>query len=143
MEAEEERGPVFRASNRTAARILFLVSLGAAVAINANGRPSVGKGILGALCLLVAFLALSSVRFKVQANPRHLVVCSGGPTRKIAWSDVQGFGIDEKRGRNVYVVVPPDRKMLLPIPDVRTGKITANEVRDQLQSYWKAHRPRR
>ncbi|MGH9010574.1 MAG: PH domain-containing protein [Acidimicrobiia bacterium] len=116
------------------------MSLGAAVAINANGRPSVGGGLVGAVCLLVALLALSSLRFKVRAEPRHLVVCSGGPTRKIPWADVQGFGIDEKRGRNVYVVVPGDRKMLLPIPEVRTGKITPTEVRDQLQRYWKTHR---
>ena len=141
--AEEESGPVFRASNRIAAWILFFAALGAAAAINANGRPSVGKGIVGAVCLLVAFLALSSVRFKVKAEPRHLVVCSGGPTRKIPWSDVQGFGVDEKRGRNVYVEVPPDRKLLLPIPEVRTGKITAAEARDQLQRYWKAHRHNR
>jgi len=141
--AEEESGPVFRASNRSAAWILFLVALGGAAAINANGRPSVGKGIVGALCLLVAFLALSSVRFKVRAEPRHLVVCSGGPTRKIPWSDVQGFGVDEKRGRNVYVEVPPDRKLLLPIPEVRTGKITADEAREQLQRYWKTHRHNR
>lgn len=133
---------MFRASNRRAAWVLFFLSLGAAMAINANGRPSVGKGILGAVCLLVAFLALSSLRFKVRAEPRHLVVCSGGPTRKIAWADIEGFGIDEKRGRNVYVVVPPDHKMLLPIPDVRTGKITPTEVRDQLQRYWKTHRHR-
>lgn len=139
----EEPGPVFRASNRVPAWILFVVALGAAAAINANGRPSVGKGIVGAVCLLVAFLALSSVRFKVRAEPRHLVVCSGGPTRKIPWADVQGFGIDEKRGRNVYVVVPPERRLLLPIPDVRTGKMTPTEVRDQLQRYWKAHRHNR
>ncbi len=141
--AEEESGPVFRASNRSAAWILFFVALGGAAAINANGRPSVGRGIVGALCLLVAFLALSSVRFKVRAEPRHLVVCSGGPTRKIPWSDVQGFGVDEKRGRNVYVEVPPDRKLLLPIPEVRTGKITADEAREQLQRYWKTHRHNR
>ena len=138
----EEAGPVYRTSNRKAAWILLFVALGAAVAINAKGRPSVGTGLLGALCLLVAFLALSSIRFKVRAEPNQLVVCSGGPTRKIPWADVQGFGIDEQRGRNVYVVVPGDRKMLLPIPDVRTGKITAVEVRDDLQQYWKAHRHR-
>ncbi len=141
--AEEDTGPVFRASNRRPAWILFFVSLGAAMVINANGRSSVVKSILGAVCLLVAFLALLSLRFKVRAEPRHLVVCSGGPTRKIPWADVQGFGIDEKRGRNVYVVVPGDRKMLLPIPDVRTGRTTATAVRDELQRYWKTHRHRR
>jgi hypothetical protein len=139
----EETGPVYRASNRKAAWILLFVAVGACVVVNAKGRPSLGKGILGGVCLLVAFLALSSIRFKVRAEPNQLVVCSGGPTRKIAWADVKGFGIDEARGRNVYVVVPGDRKMLLPIPDVRTGKITPAEVRDDLQRYWKAHRHRR
>lgn len=139
----DELGPVYRASNRLPAWILLFVALGAGVAINANGRPSVGTGLLGALCLLVAFLALSSIRFKVRAEPSYLVVCSGGPTRKIAWSDIKGFGVDERRGRNVYVVVPGDKKMLLPIPDVRTGKITAAQVQDDLQRYWKSHRHRR
>ena len=139
----DESGPLYRASNRLPAWVLFFVSLGAAVVINAHGRPSVGTGVLGGVCLLVAFLAASSLRFKVKAEPNRLVVCSGGPTRKIPWADVKGFGIDENRGRNVYVVVPGDRKMLLPIPDVRTGKITPVEVRDELQRYWKAHRNRR
>lgn len=141
--ADETAGPLYRTSNRLAAWILLFVSLGAAVVINANGRPSVGTGLIGAVCVLVAFLALSSIRFKVQATPDRLVVCSGGPTRKIPWADVKGFGIDEKRGRNVYVVVPGERKMLLPIPEVRTGKVTAAEVQDDLQRYWKAHRQRR
>jgi hypothetical protein len=139
----EESGPVYRASNRPAAWVVLFVSLGAAVVINATGRPSVGSGLLGGVCVLVAFLALSSLRFKVRAEPRHLVVCSGGPTRKIPWADVKGFGVDERRGRNVYVVVPGDRRMLLPIPDVRTGKITPTDVRDELQRYWKTHRHRR
>jgi len=138
----DEMGPVYRTSNRLPAWILLFVALGAAVVINAKGRPSVGTGLLGALCLLVAFLALSSIRFKVRAEPSYLVVCSGGPTRKIPWSDVKGFGVDERRGRNVYVVVPGDKKMLLPIPDVRTGKITATQVQEDLQRYWKSRRRR-
>lgn len=136
----DDTGPVYRAPNRRGAWVVLFVSLGVAMAINANGRPSVVSGLVGGVCLLIAFLAFSSLRFKVRAEPRHLVVCSGGPTRKIPWADVQGFGVDEKRGRNVYVVVPPDRKMLLPIPEVRTGKITPAEVRDELQRYWKTHR---
>jgi hypothetical protein len=139
----DEAGPVYRASNRPAAWVLLILSLGAALAINANGRPSVGSGLVGGVCVLIALLALSSLRFKVRAEPRHLLVCSGGPTRKIPWADVQGFGVDEKRGRNVYVVVAPDRKMLLPIPEVRTGRITPAEVRGELERYWKNHRHRR
>jgi hypothetical protein len=123
--------------------MLLFVALGASVVVNANGKPSLGTGLLGGLCLLVAFLALSSIRFKVSAEPNRLVVCSGGPTRKIPWAEVQGFGIDENRGRNVYVVVSGERRLLLPIPEVRTGKITPTEVRDDLQRYWKLHRHRR
>lgn len=140
----DQPGPVFRSvgPSRAAAWVVLLVSLAAAVGINSSAGPSVGTGIVGAVCLVVAFLALSSLRFQVRAEPTRLVVCSGGPTRKIPWSDVHGFGVDEKRGRNVYVVVPGDRKMLLPIPDVRTGKVQPGEVRDELQRYWKAHRRR-
>jgi hypothetical protein len=140
----DDRGPVYRSvgPSRAAAWVVFLVGLGVAVGINSSGGPSVGTGILGAVGLVIAFLALSSLRFQVKALPSQLVVCSGGPTRKIPWSDVKGFGVDERRGRNVYVVIDDDRKMLLPIPDVRTGKVKPSDVRDELQRYWKAHRRR-
>ena len=137
----DEPGPVYKSAgpSRAAAWVVLLVSLGLAVGINAGGG-SVGTGVLGAVCLVVAFLALSSLRFQVKAEPSRLVVCSGGPTRRIPWSQVKGFGVDEQRGRNVYVVVADERKMLLPIPDVRTGKVQPGEVRDALQRYWKGHR---
>jgi hypothetical protein len=138
---DDKPGPVYRSAggSRKAAWVVFLVALGVALAINSGGKPSLGTGLLGAVCFIVAFLALSSLRFQVRAEPTRLVVCSGGPTRKIPWTDVEGFGVDEQRGRNVYVVVA-DRKMLLPIPDVRTGKLTPGEVRDELQRYWRTHR---
>ena len=140
----DDRGPVYRSMgpSRAAAWVVFLVGLGVAVGINSSGGPSVGSGIIGAICLVVAFLALSSLRFQVRAEPERLVVCSGGPTRRIPWSEVKGFGVDEQRGRNVYVVVDDDRRVLLPIPDVRTGKVKPADVRDELQRYWKAHRRR-
>jgi hypothetical protein len=125
-----------------AAWVVLLLTIGLAVGINAGGGPSIATGIIGAICLVIAFLALSSLRFHVRAEPTQLVVCSGGPTRRIPWSDVKGFGVDEKRGRNIYVVVDGDRRILLPIPDVRTGRVTAAQVRDELQRYWKAHRRR-
>lgn len=137
----EESGPVYRSArgSRIAAWIVLLASLGVALGTN-GGKASVKTGVVGGVCLIVAFLALSSLRFQVRAEPSHLVVCSGGPTRKIPWSQIKGFGVDERRGRNVYVVAGDDRKMLLPIPDVRTGKISPTEVRDELQRYWKNHR---
>jgi hypothetical protein len=140
----EEPGPVYRSAgpSRAAAWVVLLVSLGATIGLNSSGGPTVGTGIIGAICLVIAFLAASSLRFQVKALPSQLVVCSGGPTRKIPWPNVKGFGVDEQRGRNVYVVVDDDRRMLLPIPDVRTGKVSPADVRDELQRYWKAHRRR-
>lgn len=140
----DQPGPAYRSAgpSRAAAWVVLLLSLGAAIGLNASGGPSVGTGIIGAICLVMAFLAFSSLRFQVKAEPSRLVVCSGGPTRRIPWSDVKGFGVDERRGRNVYVVVDDDKKMLLPIPDVRTGKVKPADVRDELQRYWKAHRRR-
>lgn len=140
----DQPGPVYRSvgPSRAAAWVVLLLSLGVAVGLNSSGGPSVGSGIIGAVCLIVAFLAMSTLRFQVRAEPTRLVVCSGGPTRGIPWSEVKGFGVDEQRGRNVYVVVDDDRKMLLPIPEVRTGKVKPADVRDELQRYWKAHRRR-
>lgn len=139
----EPTGPVYRAAgpNRAAAWTVLVVSLALAVGINAGGGgATVASGVLGALCLIVAFLAASSLRFQVRAKPEHLVVCSGGPVQRIPWSEVKGFGVDERRGRVIYVVLAGGRKRMLPVPEVRTGRITANEVRDDLQRYWKARR---
>jgi len=137
----DQAGPTYRSTgpSRLAAWVTFLVSLGVAVSINGGGVAP-GRGFIGAVLLVVAFLALSSLRFRVVARPEHLVVCSGGPVRKIPWSQVKGFGVDDKRGRILYVVLPEDRKMMLPVPEVRTGKIEAKDVRDELTRYWKAHR---
>ena len=138
----DQTGPVYRAAgpSRRAAWIVLLVSLGAASTVNATVESAIVRGVVGAVCVVIAVLALSSIRFQVRAEPQHLVVCAGGPVRKIPWSDVQGFGIDEKRGRTLFVVLPDERRLLLPIPEVRTGRMTATEARDALQRYWKAHR---
>ena len=138
----EATGPVYRASgpNRAAAWVVLAGSLVVAVGVNAGGGASAATGVVGALCLIVAFLAVSSLRFQVRAKPDHLVVCTGGPVRRIPWSEVKGFGVDERRGRVIYVVLSGGQKRMLPVPDVRAGRITANEVRDDLQRYWKTHR---
>ena len=139
----EPTGPVYRASgpNRAAAWIVLIGSLAVAVGVNARGGgATAATGAVGAVGVIVAFLAASSLRFQVRAKPEHLVVCSGGPIRRIPWSEVKGFGVDERRGRVIYVVLSGGRKRMLPVPDVRTGRITANEVRDDLQRYWKARR---
>jgi len=139
----EPTGPVYRASgpNRAAAWAVLLGSLAVAVGVNAGERrASAAGGAIGAVCLIVAFLATSSLRYQVRAKPDHLVVCSGGRVRRIPWAEVKGFGVDERRGRILYVVLSGGQKRMLPVPEVRTGRITANEVRDDLQRYWKTHR---
>ena len=137
----DEAGPTYRSTgpSRIAAWITFLASIGVAVSINGGGVAPV-SGLVGAVLLVVAFLALSSLRFQVRAKPEHLVVCSGGPVRKIPWSEIKGFGVDEKRGRILVVEMRDDRKMMLPVPEVRAGKMRAQDVRDDLARYWKAHR---
>jgi hypothetical protein len=122
-----------------AAWLLLVGSLVVAVGLNAGGMTA-GSGALGALCLIVAFLALSSLRFQVRAKPEHLVVCSGGPVRRIPWSQIKGFGVDDRRGRVIYVLLAGGGKRMLPVPDVRSGRVTANEVRNELQRYWKTRR---
>lgn len=139
----ERTGPVYRASgpNRVAAWIVLVASLAVAVGANARGGgATAATAVVGAVCVVVAFLAASSLRFQVQAKPDYLVVCSGGPTRRIPWSEVKGFGVDERRGRVIYVLLSGGRKRLLPVPDVRSGRISAKQVRDELQRYWKARR---
>jgi Bacterial PH domain len=136
-------GPVYRSSgpNRAAAWVVLVGSLVVAVAVNAAaGRATAATEAVAAVCVVVAFLAASSLRFQVRAKPEHLIVCSGGPTRRIPWSQVKGFGVDEHRGRVLYVVLRDGRKRMLPVPEVRAGRITAKEVRDELQRYWKGRR---
>jgi Bacterial PH domain len=118
--------------------VVLAASLGAAGWAILSGLAA--SVVVVAVCGVVAFLAQSSLRFQVRATPDYLVVCSGGPVRRIPWSEVKGFGIDERRGRVLYVVLSGQRKKMLPIPEVRTGRITPAEVRDALQRYWKTHR---
>ena len=67
----EQAGPVFKSvgPSRAAAWVVLLVSLGGAIGLNSSGGPSLGTGIIGAICLVVAFLAFSSLRFQVKALP--------------------------------------------------------------------------
>ena len=138
----EELGPVYRASpaNRTAAWIIVAASVGV-VAIQTAGGLSTKAVTISAVFTVFALLAAASLRFQVRAEPDRLVVCWGGPVRRIPWSEIKGFGVDDRKGRRgVYLVVGDKHKRRLPLSDVSAGKISATEVRDALQRYWKAHR---
>jgi hypothetical protein len=140
----EEHGPVYRASpaNRTAAWVVVAASIGVVLwAILTVGGISTKAVTISAVFAVFALLAAASLRFRVQAEPRHLVVCWGGPVRRIPWSEIKGFGVDDRKGRRgVYLVMGDKQKRRLPLSDVSAGKISATEVRDALQRYWKAHR---
>jgi hypothetical protein len=140
---DEHEGPVYQASraNRAAAWVVLALAVAVAVRVNVSGGGASVKTLaLGAVCLVVAFLAAAALRFLVRADPEHLVVCWGGPVRRIPWSQVKGFGIDERTGRDVFVVLADKRKRRLPLVEVSSRRIPANEVRDALQRYWKTHR---
>jgi hypothetical protein len=139
---DEQPAPVYQATgtNRAAAWIMLVVPLAVAVWVNRGGGVTVGTVILDAACLLVAFLAASTLRFCVRATPDHLVVCSGGPVRKIPWSEVKGFGVDERTKRDVFVVLADKRKKRLPVAAIAAGQTSPTEVRDSLQRYWKTSR---
>jgi hypothetical protein len=140
---DEHTGPVYRAprANRAAAWVVLAVAVAVGVRVNLNGpRASLQTLAAGGACLVVAFLAVAALRFQVRAEPDHLVVCWGGRRRRIPWSQVKGFGIDQRTGRDVFVVLAGKRKKKLPLVDVSSRRIAASEVRDALQRYWKTHR---
>jgi hypothetical protein len=140
---DEHAGPVYRASraNRAAAWVVIAAAVAVGIRVNLRApRPSLETLAVGVLCLVVAFLAVAALRFQVRADPHHLVVCWGVRRRRIPWSQIKGFGIDQRTGRDVFVVLADKQKRRLPLVDVSSRRIAATEVRDALQRYWKTHR---
>ena len=139
----EDTAPVYRASpgNRTRAWVVVVGTAGVALWAILTGGPSIKAFAISGVFAFFGLLAAASLRFVVRAEPDHLVVCWGGPVKRIPWSQIKGFGVDDRTGRGgVYVVMADKRKRRLPLSDVSTRKISATEVRDALQRYWKVHR---
>jgi hypothetical protein len=139
----DDAGPVYRATagNRTAAWIVLVAAAGAVVwAIVSTGFPSPKAVALTGVFALIAFLAAGALRFQVRAEPGHLVVCWGGPVRRIPWSQIKSFGIGERAGPYVYIVLADKQKKRLPLTEVSNRQTSPDEVRDALQRYWKTHR---
>jgi hypothetical protein len=105
----------------------------------AMGRHGPKAVVLSGLFAVIAFLAIGALRFQVRAEPDYLVVCWGGRLRRIPWSQIKGFGVGERAGAHVYIVLAEGQKRL-PLADVSNGQLSAAEVRDTLQRYWKTHR---
>jgi hypothetical protein len=136
----DDGGPVYRASKVSRGAAWFVLGAAAGIAIWAlfyggpEARPAlVAMGVF-------SLLAAAVLRLEVRARPEHLIVCWGARAQRIPWSDVRGFSIDERTGREVYVLLSDGRRQLLPVVEVATRRTPAQSVRDGLQGYWRQHR---
>jgi hypothetical protein len=102
-----------------------------------SGGASTKAVIVSGLFGLVAWAGL---RLEVRATADALVVCGGRTVRRFPWSDVRGFEIDRRTGREISVLLKGGARQRLPIVDVATRRVPADRVRDDLERYWKAHR---
>ncbi len=136
----EEPGPVYRASkpSRTAAWIVLACAAGVSVAgIMKSGGEATPAVLLSGIFGLVAWATL---RLEVRSTPEALIVCGGRTTQRIPWSDVRGFEINARTGREIAVLLPGKSRRRLPIVDVASRRIPAEVARAELERYWKAHR---
>jgi len=134
----DEPGPLYRASkvSRGAAWVVLACTAGLAVARLTGEVPT-------SIVLIVAVFGLfawAALRLEVRATPDALVVCGGRTTRRFPWADVRGFEVDRRTGREIAVLLKGNARHRLPIVDVATRRIQAEDVRSDLERYWKAHR---
>ena len=134
----DEPGPIYRASkvSRGAAWIVLACTAGLAVARLTGEVPT-------SIVLIVAVFGLfawAALRLEVRATPDALVVCGGRTTRRFPWADVRGFEVDRRTGREIAVLLKGNARQRLPIVDVATRRAQAEDVRGELERYWKAHR---
>jgi len=136
----EEPGPVYRASkvSRGAAWLVLACAAGISIAaIVSSGADSTRAVVVSGVFGLLAWAAL---RLEVRATPDALVVCGGRTTRRFPWADIRGFEVDRRTGRDIAVLLKGNARQRLPIVEVATRRVPAETVRDELESYWKAHR---
>ena len=136
----QEPGPVYRASkvSRAAAWVVLACAAGVSIVAivtqgGASTLPVVVSGTFG-------LFAWAGLRLEVRATPDALVVCGGRTTRRFPWSDVRGFEINQRTGREIAVLLKGNVYQRLPIVDVASRRVSAEEVRADLERYWKAHR---
>jgi hypothetical protein len=110
---------------------------GVSVAGLTSGGASTGAVAVSGVFGLVAWAGL---RLEVRATADALLVCGGRRIRRFPWSDVRGFEIDRRTGRDISVLLKGNARQRLPIVDVATRRLPAERVRDDLEQYWKAHR---
>ncbi|MGH9040347.1 MAG: hypothetical protein ACRDZ3_08955 [Acidimicrobiia bacterium] len=138
----DQTGPVYRATtaNRVIAGIVLAAALGAVGWVIAGGGSPIKVVGLTLGAAVIGFLAFGALRFQVRAEPDHLAVCWGGPLRKFPWSQIKSFGVGGRNDRDVYIVLANKQKKRLPLMEVTNQQVSATEVRDALQRYWRSHR---
>ena len=135
-----EPGPVYRASklSRGAAWVVLACAAGVAVGglVNRGGVPNAALVMAG----IFALFSWALLRLEVRATADALVVCGGRRTRRFPWAEVRGFEVNQRTGREVAVLLKGNTFHRLPIVDVATRKLPAEQVRAELDRYWRAHR---
>ena len=136
----EEPGPVYQASkpSRVASWLVLACAAGISVAgiMVSGGEATPAVAVSG----LFGLFAWATLRIEVRATPEALIVCGGRTIRRIPWSEVRGFEINARTGREIAVLLPEGARRRLPIVDVASRRVPATVVRDELERYWKAHR---
>jgi hypothetical protein len=136
----EEPHLVYRASAVTRVAAWLVLASTAVVALSAilTAGSVATKPVL--VTGLFALFATAALRLGVRADPDGLVICWGGRVRRIPWSDVRGFQVDDRTGRDVFVLTADKRRERLPVVEVAMRRTPAPEVRAALEGYWRAHR---
>lgn len=134
----DDPGPLYRASklSRGAAWVVLACTAAVAVAALTSEMPAAPLGVLAVFGLF----GWAALRLEVRATPGALVVCSGRKIRRFPWSEIRGFEVDRRTQREIFVLLRGDARHRLPIVDVATRRIPAEDARADLERYWKAHR---
>jgi Bacterial PH domain len=136
----EEPGPVYRASklSRGAAWVVLACAAGVSVvSLLTQGGASTKAIVMAGIFGLIAWALL---RLEVRATADALVVCGGRRTRRFPWADVRGFEVNKRTGNEIAVLLKGNTYHRLPIVEVATRRVPAEQVRADLERYWKAHR---
>lgn len=134
----EEPGPLYRASKVSRGAAWFVLGCTAAVAVAAL-TSEMSAAPLGVLAVFALF-GWAALRLEVRATPDALVVCSGRKIRRFPWSEIRGFEVDRRTEREIFLLLGGNTRRRLPIVDVATRRIPADDARADLERYWKAHR---
>lgn len=139
---DEQTGPIYRATtaNRVIAGLVLAAAVGAMGWVIVSGGSPIKVVALTVGAAFIGFLAFGALRFQVRAEPDHLAVCWGGRLRRFPWSQIKSFGVGGRNDRDVYIVLTDKQKKRLPLMETTNQQISATEVRDALQRYWRAHR---